>query len=130
MVLDYVLATPSQDWLATEHDKVAVFTTRFGVPAEELPQRRHWSRRDGRAPTSRYFVHKLPIAVGDGKVSVEFVYLVLDRSGAGLETFLKDHARLLSRLPAWTIRRRVLTPSRRSSGLPAGVCPDVRHTAG
>lgn len=69
MVLDYVLATPSRHWLATEHDKVGVLTTRFAIPAEELPQRRYLSRGDRRAPTSRYFVHKLPMAPGMAPVT-------------------------------------------------------------
>jgi hypothetical protein len=32
MILDYVLAHPNVEWLATEEDKVAFFITRFGVP--------------------------------------------------------------------------------------------------
>ena len=103
MVLDYVLATRSRQWLATEHDKVELFTTRFGVATIDLPQRRYTSGYDRDPSTCRYFVHKLPIAVVDAEGSVEFVYLVLDDSGAGFETFLTDHLRLFSRLDAWTI---------------------------
>lgn len=103
MVLDYVLATRARHWLATEHDKVALFTTRFGVATIDLPQRRYTSGHDHDPSACRYFIHKLPVAVVDAEGSVEFVYLVLDDSGAGFETFLTDHLRLLSRLDAWTI---------------------------
>ena len=103
MVLDYVLATRARQWLATEQDKVALFTTRFGLDAIDLPQRRYTSGHDRDPSTCRYFVHKLPVAVVDAEGSVEFVYLVLDDSGAGFETFLSDHLRLLSRLDAWTV---------------------------
>jgi hypothetical protein len=103
MVLDYVLAARSRGWLATEQDKVALFTTRFGLATIDLPHRRYASRYDRDPGRCRYFVHKLPIAVVEEEGTVEFVYLVLDESGAGLETFLADHLRLLSRLDAWTI---------------------------
>ena len=114
MVLDYVIATPTREWLATEHDKVAALTTRFNVPMVDLPRRRYRSRGDRHAPTYRYFVNKLPIAVADGEPAVEFVHLVLDKSGAGLETFLDDHARLLSRLPVSTIIADLPSPTGRS----------------
>ena len=116
MVLDYVLATESREWLATEQDKVAVLTNRLKVPALDLPQRHFRSRDRSRAPTDRYFLNKLPIRVRDGDSRVEFVYLVLDKSGAGLETFLKDHARLLRRLRCSTI---ICICSREFDGLPA-----------
>lgn len=103
MALDYVIATPTREWLATEDDKVTALTTRFNVPMVDLPRRRYRSLGDRQAPTFRCFVNKLPIAVTDGEPTVEFVHLVLDKSGAGLETFLDDHAPLLRRLPVSTI---------------------------
>ena len=36
MLLDYVLGEPSVDWYATEQDKVALFTTRFGIATRLL----------------------------------------------------------------------------------------------
>jgi hypothetical protein len=116
MVLDYVIAAPNREWLATEHDKVVALTTRFNVPMVDLPRRRYRSRGDRLAPTYRYFVNKLPIAMADGELAVEFVYLVLDKSGAGFETFLHDHARLLGRLSVSTI---VAICPRQLDGLPA-----------
>jgi hypothetical protein len=38
MLLDYILLQRGV-WLATEREKVKVFTTRFGVPESALPQR-------------------------------------------------------------------------------------------
>lgn len=39
MLLDYVLDHPTTEWISTEQDKVALFTTRFGVAISELPHR-------------------------------------------------------------------------------------------
>ena len=116
MVLDYVLATDSREWLATEQDKVAALTNRLKVPAVDLPQRHFRSRNGSRTPTDRYFLNKLPIRVCDGDSRVEFAYLVLDKSGAGFETFLKDHARLFRGLRSSTI---ICICPRDFDGLPA-----------
>ncbi len=116
MVLDYVLTTQPRAWLATEQDKVAVFTTRFDVPRADLPQRRYRSRDGSRPALSRYLIHKLPIAVHEDRASVGFVYLAVDHSGEGFKTFLEDHARLLSALQTWTI---VAVCPRHINGLPA-----------
>ena len=52
---------------------------------------------------TRYFLHKLPIAVvGDSPVPT-FVCLVTDATGRTLEQFLRDHARLFAWLPAWSV---------------------------
>ncbi len=102
MVLDYVLTTPPAEWVATEQDKVALFTTRFGMALGDLPQRRYESHAALRPDTIRYFVHKLPIRVAPDGV-VHFVHLVEDETGQHFEQYLADHVRLLSRVPAWTI---------------------------
>ena len=39
MLLDYVLEQRDVEWYATEDDKVAFFTSRFGVPLLDVPQR-------------------------------------------------------------------------------------------
>lgn len=116
MILDYILSTEPREWLATEQDKVAAFETRFGVPRGDLPQRRYRSRIAGRAPLSRYFVHKLPIALDDQAPSARFAYLAVDQSGEGFKTFLTDHSRLLVQLPTWTI---VVICPQHINGLPA-----------
>jgi len=104
MLFDYVLDHPSLEWIATEQEKVALFTGRFGVPLFELPHRVYFaSRRAGGATTTRYFIHKLPIGVQPDTATVTFVVLVTDLSGQLLNQFLTDHQPLLGRLPCWRI---------------------------
>lgn len=110
MILDHVLAHPDREWLATERDKVDRFVERYHVPRADLPQRRFPASTPGAASTTRYFLHKLPIALpqqsgtaGDVPPVVSFVYLASDSTGRPFEQFLADHARLLAWLPAWTV---------------------------
>jgi hypothetical protein len=63
MVLDYVLAHSETQWLATEPDKVDLFAERCGVPRADLPQRVFPASKPGAADTTRYFTHKLPVAI-------------------------------------------------------------------
>jgi len=116
MVLDYVLAHPHQDWCATEEDKVALFVNRLGVPALDLPQRIYVAARRDTPPTTRYFIHKLPIFVHGEPPVVSFVWLVTDVSGDAFEQFVHDHVPLLSHLPQWRI---VAVAPRHIPGLPA-----------
>lgn len=116
MVLDYVLAHPEVEWLATEEDKVAFFTGRFGICPLDLPQRIYVAPRRDTPSTTRYFIHKLPIFVSDKAPLVSFVWLVTDTSGEAFERFLQDHVRLLSQLSHWQI---VATAPRHIPGLPA-----------
>jgi hypothetical protein len=103
MVLDYVLGHHEREWYATEQDKVALFAARFDVPLGELPHRVYTARDGVAGPTVRYFVDKLPIYVQGEPPVVHFVHLVTDETGRGFEQFLRDHARLFARLPAWAI---------------------------
>jgi len=61
MVLDFVLTEPEADWYATEQDKVALFAERFRVPQSDLPSRVYDASDTLLPPTTRYFIHKLPI---------------------------------------------------------------------
>jgi hypothetical protein len=128
MVLDYVLTMPAVEWVATEQDKVVLFTSRFGVAPVDLPQRRYEASDRSQRGTTRYFIHKLPICLTADQ-TVHFVFLVQDESGAGLEQFLRDHLRLLSRLPAWVV---VAVCPRHLDGLPAsrGVFAKTFETPG
>jgi hypothetical protein len=112
MLLDVVLSATDAEWIATEADKVALFTERLRVPLVDLPRRTFVSR--GANPrTTRYFIQKLPIAlVGDPPV-VHLVYLATDGGTVPFEWFLREHARLLSGLPAWVVV--VAHPSRVSA---------------
>jgi hypothetical protein len=103
MVLDFVLAHGDVEWLATEADKLDLFADRFGVPRHDLPRRVYASSRPDVEPTTRFFPHKLPIAVvGDPPVT-QFVYLAAEHVGGGFDAFLQDHAGLFGRLFAWTV---------------------------
>jgi hypothetical protein len=70
MVLDHVLATPGCEWLATEHDKVAYFTTDRGVALIDLPCRSYESSNARHPGTTRYFIHKLPIALDRSSIPI------------------------------------------------------------
>jgi hypothetical protein len=116
MLLDYVLGQPGTEWYATEPDKVALFTTRFRVPPGDLPHRHYQAKGHGGGTTTRYFIHKLPIATTGDRALVSFVFLVTDTTGRGLTQFLNDQLQLLSRLSEWRI---VAVCPRHLHGLPA-----------
>ena len=103
MVLDYVLTAPPHEWLATEEDKVAWFTTNLRIQLADLPQRRYPALRRPGESTTRYFIHKCPIRIVPGMGAVHFVHLVEDETGRHLQQFLDDHIRLLSRVPTWSL---------------------------
>ena len=103
MLLDVVLSMPAADWMATEADKVALFTGEFGVPIADLPQRVYDAHVPRAAATTRYFIHKWPVYVTREPRAVHFVVLSLDASGRAFEQFLLDHARLLAHLPQWEL---------------------------
>jgi|CXWK01.1.fsa_nt_gi hypothetical protein len=103
MLLDFVIAHPDAEWLATEDDKVEFFTSRLGVPLAALPRQTYAAYDERTSPSTRYFAQKLPIFVAGHPPVVHFVTLALDTSGDGFERFLRDHARLLSHVPSWAI---------------------------
>jgi hypothetical protein len=102
MLLDIVLSSPAVTWIATEAEKVALFTTRFQVPIHALPRRTLLPEAQT-TQASRYFRDKLPIGLEADSSTVRFVYLATDASADSFERFLRDHARLLNALPAWTV---------------------------
>jgi hypothetical protein len=103
MVLDYVLRRQEIDWLATERDKVDLFAERCGVPLADLPHHVFAASKVGAMGTTRYFTHKLPVAVAGDPPVAYFVHLATDGTGRGFQHFLADHARLFAWLPAWTV---------------------------
>ena len=69
MLLDVVLSEPHAEWIATEAEKVALFTERFGVRARTICHAGPSSPRARIPHTTRRFKDKLPIAlVGDPPV--------------------------------------------------------------
>lgn len=103
MLLDFVIGNLDVEWFATEDDKVALFTSRFGVSPSELPQRTYEPAQPGGSATVRAFVHKLPIYLAEDPPRPHFVCLADGVSDRACESFLRDHERLLRRLPTWTL---------------------------
>ena len=124
MCLDYVLGRPDVHWLATEDEKVEYFARTHGAAYDDLPQREQVATDPSTGLVRRYFTQKLPIFMNGNPPIAHLVVLVLDPAARTLESFLADHARLLSRLPAWVVV--AIAPS----GSPAlSACPAVfaRH---
>ncbi len=103
MLLDYVLAHREADWYATEADKVELFTSHLGVPGGELPRRVYLPQRPNVAPTTRHFIHKLPISLTGHPPVPSLVFLVTDTEGRAFGQFLNDHLTLLNCLSEWQI---------------------------
>jgi len=101
MALDVVLMDQTIEWFATEADKVDLFTTRYGVPFNVLPQRRYESQAHDQRAVTRYFVDKLPI--GLRQPDVYFIFLATGSNDDAFEPFLVDHAPLFARLPSWAV---------------------------
>lgn len=103
MLLDLVLSEPEVEWFATEHDKVELFTSRYGVDRDDLPQRTFDGVGEDEPTSTRYFMDKLPIYVPRSTAVPHFVCLASDTSTQGFEQFLRDHRRLFARLPTWVV---------------------------
>jgi hypothetical protein len=103
MLLDTVIGRPEVAWLATEQDKVDTFTTRFGVHPSSLPRRTYHSSQPSGHPTTRAFIHKLPIFLAGETSTPHFVCLADGVGVGGSEAFLRDHAALLAALPEWVL---------------------------
>jgi hypothetical protein len=105
MVLDAVLGQRDLQWLATEREKVAYFTTTWRVPLVDLPSLT-FSSDAGK--TVRRFADKLPIGIGDDGRTFVFLYLATRPLPVDFRMFLERHGELLRALPAWSVR--VLIP--------------------
>src|SRR6516164_774281 len=62
VTLDFVLAHPDWEFLATEREKTSFFCDKFGISVEHLPTKRYRAK-DSAESTHRFFVDKYPIAV-------------------------------------------------------------------
>jgi hypothetical protein len=101
MLLDAVVADPDLNWLATEAEKVAYFTTSpCPVPVEKLPRT---TMRVGAPPVGDPFPDKLPIGI-DSTGRAVCLYLVLPSGRDDFRAFLGRHAELFRTLPLWTLR--------------------------
>jgi hypothetical protein len=103
MMLDFVLSQSEVEWIAAEEDKVQLFAERLNVSRADMPQRVFAPAEVGGLPTTRYFPHKLPVAIAGDPPVVRFMSLVTDTTGSGLEQFLQNHAALFRCLSAWSV---------------------------
>ena len=106
MALDFVLAHPAAQYLATEQEKLHYFQNTLHIPHEVLPTKKYASRG---LVTERYFVEKYPIFVSRAfetalppVVSFCFVDPGL-ASVSAFEKFLTQYRRLLSALRSFEV---------------------------
>ena len=91
--LDYVLDHLDLPWLPTEQEKVAALAA-AGIPEQVLPRRVY---RGAVGSQSRYFAHKLPLAVGAERATFVFVQAE-DVTESGVRTWGEEHAELWAAL--------------------------------
>ena len=96
--LDYVIEHPAEPWLVTEDEKVVALTA-AGVPEAALPRRVYEGAAHGQGQT-RYFVHKLPLALT--ATGATFVYVQPQRElrHAAVHAWGESHAALWAALRA------------------------------
>ena len=101
MDLDFVLAHPDVEYLATEQEKTDYFTRRLQLDPLLLPTKRYASQGQ---TTERYFVEKFPIFLrpaAQSALSPVVSFCFVDEGAAGIsgfETFLKKYRMLLAGL--------------------------------
>ena len=96
--LDYVLDHAALPWLVTEDEKVTALTA-AGVPAAALPRRVYEGQQPGTGQT-RYFVHKLPVALDADRATFVFVQPPGDITQKALRAWGASHAALWAALRA------------------------------
>ena len=94
--LDYVLEHKAEPWLPTEQEKVAALTA-AGVPEEALPRRVYPGRSGG--GRTRYFAHKLPVAVYEDRATFVFTQAE-DATQSAVRSWGEAHAALWAALAA------------------------------
>ena len=93
--LDYVLEHPELPWLATEDEKVSALTA-AGIPEDVLPRRVYGGAVGGQ---TRYFAHKLPLALDAERATFVFVQAE-DVTASAVRTWGEAHAGLWAALKA------------------------------
>jgi len=87
LLLDFVLANPSHDYLETEPDKLRFFCETLGIPHTALPAK-SYEGGPRTEPTLRYFVDKFPLFLEQTDSSPPAVTLsYVDPGYAGLAGF-------------------------------------------
>jgi hypothetical protein len=103
VTLDFVLAHPDWEFLATEREKTSFFCDNFAVLIEHLPTKRY-TAKDSAESTHRLFVDKSPIALDrrSSPSSPVVVFGYVDagvHTTSGFDTYLEQYRRLVSRVP-------------------------------
>ena len=91
--LDYVLDHLDLPWLPTEQEKVAALAA-AGIPEQVLPRRVY---RGAVGSQSRYFAHKLPLALDAERATFVFVQAE-DVTESGVRKWGEEHAELWAAL--------------------------------
>jgi hypothetical protein len=106
MGLDYVLAHPKHEYLATEQEKIEFFQETFQIERQNLPTKRYASRDQ---ITDRYFVEKYPVFHSPSldparPVVVSFCFVDPGMAGiSGFETFMDRYADLFAALREFAV---------------------------
>jgi len=102
MTLDLVLEQTDSQYLASEDERMQLFTGPYGVAREHLPSQRYPASAPGGVPTVRYFVERFPVFLRAGASTVFFVFPQVTYSPAAhaFDTFLTRYAALFAHLPA------------------------------
>jgi hypothetical protein len=108
MGLDFVLAHPQYQYLATEAEKLDFFCSTLGVERDCLFARDYRSRHPESPARTRYFVDRFPIFVtstaADLQPLVSFCYIDGARAKpSGFETYLDHYRAVFSRLPSFEV---------------------------
>lgn len=103
-MLDFVLANQKHRYLETEPEKVRFFTEQLKVPSHFLPAKAYQGSRNSQ-PTTRYFVDKFPMFLGDETLASPVVtFTFLQGSEACMAEFihhLKAYMPLFRQLSAF-----------------------------
>ncbi len=87
-VLEFVLSHFKYEYLEEESDKVAFFTTRKNIGIDVLPVKVFDGKVTGQN-TSRYFIDKFPILLGESKSNGELIpaFTYFEHEYASLDNF-------------------------------------------
>jgi hypothetical protein len=107
MGLDFVLENPSNEYLATEREKLQYFVTTRQIAPDDLPTRWYPSARGG-DPTPKHFVDKYPLFLappaGQTTPIPHFCYVDEGlQSTDRFATYLDQYSRLVAALPDFRI---------------------------
>lgn len=95
LTLDFALDRRADTFFATEAEKV-VHLDSLRAGRDLWPSRTYGARTRGAAPTTRYFVDKMPWYRTTGEARLWFAYVDTEQTLAGFDTFLRQYRPLLS----------------------------------